>query len=79
MTTRTKDRTKTFPEQVTVAADPDGASVLRNTEITYRADVAPNEEPIVDGRTTAGVTHPAVQRAVDWARENGYDVAVVIW
>ena len=64
---------------MTVAADPDGASVLLNCEIAHRAAVSPGEEPIVDGRTAGGDTHPAVERAICWARENGYDVAVVIW
>ncbi len=79
MTTRTENRTTSFPTQVTITADPDGASVMLDCQVIHRAEVSPDEEPIVEGRAEGGETHPAVNRAIGWARRSGYDVAVVIW
>ena len=77
MTTQTGNRI--HPSQVTITADPEGASVMLNSKVAYRAEVAPDEDPIVEGRAADGDTHPAVERAIGWARDNGHDVAVVIW
>ncbi len=79
MTSRSHTQTACFPVQVTITADPDGASVMIDCQVAHRAEVAPGEEAIVDGRASDGQTHPAVERAICWARDHGYDVAVVIW
>jgi hypothetical protein len=79
MRTETENRPRSFPTQVTITADPEGASVVLDCKVIHRAEVPPGEEPIVDARAGSGETHPAVDRAITWARDNGYDVAVVIW
>ena len=75
----TQKRNRAHPAQVTITADPEGASVMLNSKVAYRAEVAPGEDPIIEGRAADGDTHPAVERAIRWAREDGHDVAIVIW
>ncbi len=79
MKARSGTRPTGFPTQVTITADPEGASVMLDCRVVHRAEVAPGEDPITDARAANGETHPAVNRAIHWAQHNGYDVAVIIW
>lgn len=67
------------PRQVNLTLDEAGANVLLDSQIVHREDVADGEGPVVDGRDASGDTHPAVNRAIRWAQEQGYKVAVILW
>jgi hypothetical protein len=79
MAASTRRKPPGYPRQVNLTLDESGANVLLESEILHREMVLEKEEPIIDGRDVSGNTHPAVNRAILWAQEQGYDVAVVLW
>ncbi|HUU83159.1 MAG TPA: hypothetical protein VM243_06605 [Phycisphaerae bacterium] len=79
MTASTARGPADHPKQVNLTLDDSGANVLVDTQIVHREDIANSEGPIVEGRDTSGETHPAINRAISWARARGYDVAVILW
>lgn len=76
---RANGERRSYPVQVIVAADEQGANVMLDSSVLHRAAVAMGEEPIVKGCGSGGKTHPAVDRAIQWAQDNSYAVAVVTW
>ena len=79
MAASTRTRPSGYPKQVNLTLDESGANVLLGPEILHREKVLDGEGPITEGCDASGETHPAVDRAIRWAQEQGYDVAVVLW
>ena len=72
-------RSRDLRQQVNIVLNEQGACVLLESQILHQESVTPDEGPIIDSRTSSGEAHPAIDRAIDWAKGQGYDVAVILW